>query len=96
MACPILALGAWGAVQATAGGLAIAIGGAVRDVVGGLATEGHLGAALAGPATGYNTVYYLEILLLFATMIAIGPLVRPASETRAQLQPKFGLAEFPG
>jgi MFS transporter, BCD family, chlorophyll transporter len=91
-----LALGAWGAVQATAGGLAIAIGGGIRDVVGALATEGHLGAALAGPATGYNAVYYLEIVLLFATMIAIGPLVRPASETRAQLQPKFGLAEFPG
>ena len=91
-----LALGAWGAVQATAAGLAIAIGAGIRDSVGSLATDGHLGPALAGPATGYNTVYYLEIVLLFATMIAIGPLVRPASETRAQLQPKFGLAEFPG
>ena len=34
-----LAIGAWGAVQATAAGVAIAMGGALRDVVTGLATD---------------------------------------------------------
>ncbi len=92
-----LALGAWGAVQATAAGLAIAIGGGLRDLVSALATTGQLGTALAGPATGYNAVYNLEIILLFATLIAIGPLVRPAtSASPAFSSQKFGLAEFPG
>jgi BCD family chlorophyll transporter-like MFS transporter len=91
-----LALGAWGAVQATAAGASIALGGAVRDVVAGLAAHGSLGPALTGPATGYGTVYLIEIVLLFATMAAIGPLVRPAGEVQRQLPARFGLAEFPG
>lgn len=71
-----LALGAWGAVQATSAGVAIALGGAVRDGVSGLAIHGSLGPALVGAATGYGAVYQIEIILLFATLIAIGPLVR--------------------
>lgn len=92
-----LALGAWGAVQATCAGLAIAAGGAIRDGVSALAMHGSLGPALANPATGYSFVYHIELYLLFATLIAIGPLVRTA---RQSPQPKpaghFGLAEFPG
>jgi len=91
-----LALGAWGAVQASAAGLAIAFGGAFRDAISGLAAQGALGEALTGPATGYAFVYHVEIALLFATLAAIGPLVRPANETRPNAQPRFGLAEFPG
>lgn len=91
-----LALGAWGAVQATAAGLAIAAGGAIRDGVGHLADAGVLGAALATPATGYNAVYHIEILLLFATLAAIGPLVRFEGRSAAHVETKFGLAEFPG
>ena len=92
-----LALGAWGAVQASCAGLAIAGGGAIRDIVSSLAMQGALGTALTSPATGYSFVYHLEIYLLFATLIAIGPLVRsarhaPPTSTTA----KFGLAEFPG
>lgn len=90
-----LALGAWGAVQASAAGGAIALGGALRDTVSNLATQGALGAALTGPATGYGFVYHIEIALLFATLAAIGPLVRSASEPR-QPSTRFGLAEFPG
>jgi MFS transporter, BCD family, chlorophyll transporter len=71
-----LALGAWGAVQATSAGVAIAMGGAVRDVITGLALHGSLGPALVGAATGYSAVYQIEIVLLFATLVAIGPLVR--------------------
>jgi BCD family chlorophyll transporter-like MFS transporter len=91
-----LALGAWGAVQASAMGLAIAMGGAIRDVVSGLAEASLLGPALTGPAVGYGVVYQLEILLLFATLVAIGPLVRPAREVQARSPKAFGLAEFPG
>jgi BCD family chlorophyll transporter-like MFS transporter len=90
-----LALGAWGAVQATAAGVAIAAGGALRDTVGGLAEGGALGTALVGPATGYSAVYSLEIIVLFATLIALGPLVRRPGE-QIVTQPKFSLAEFPG
>ena len=91
-----LALGAWGAVQASAMGLAIALGGFLRDAVSGLATAGVLGPALDGPSVGYGFVYHLEIALLFATLVAIGPLVRPAQRLRARPKSSFGLAEFPG
>jgi BCD family chlorophyll transporter-like MFS transporter len=75
-----LALGAWGAVQATSAGLAIALGGAVRDFITSLAVHGSLGPALAGASTGYGAVYQIEIILLFATLVAIGPLVRSGGE----------------
>ncbi len=96
-----LALGAWGAAQATAAGLSIAMGGTIRDGVNALATSGSLGEALASPATGYSTVYHLEIALLFVTLIALGPLVRlsflnPQTPTdNAQVAGKIGLADFP-
>jgi BCD family chlorophyll transporter-like MFS transporter len=90
-----LALGAWGAVQATAAGLAIALGGALRDAAAQLAATGALGPALTGASTGYGLVYHVEIALLFATLVAIGPLVRrPGDLPRAQT--RFGLADFPG
>jgi BCD family chlorophyll transporter-like MFS transporter len=92
-----LALGAWGAVQATSAGLAIALGGAVRDGVTTLAVHGSLGPVLSGASTGYNAVYQIEIGLLLATLVAIGPLVRsrsvvPRTEASAT---KYELAEFP-
>ncbi len=92
-----LALGAWGATQASAAGLATAAGGALRDIVGGLADSGALGVALATPSTGYSFVYHVEIGLLFATLIVIGPLVRSArTSPREESTQGFGLAEFPG
>lgn len=91
-----IALGAWGAVQATATGLAIAFGGAARDIIGSLATNGVLGPALTQPATGYSAVYHIEILLLFLTLVAIGPLARYAPPVRSQPPSQFGLAAFPG
>lgn len=91
-----LALGAWGAVQASATGIAIALGGAIRDAVASLAQADLLGPALTGRSVGYAAVYHLEIFLLFVTLIAIGPLVRPAREAQARSSQAFGLAEFPG
>jgi MFS transporter, BCD family, chlorophyll transporter len=74
-----LALGAWGAAQATAAGLAIAASGFINDAGSTLAISGALGEALISPATGYTIVYVVEILLLFATVVTIGPLVRVAT-----------------
>ncbi len=91
-----LALGAWGAVQATASGLAIALGGGIRDWVSSLAEHGALGPVLNNAAVGYSVVYHIEIALLFATLIAIGPLVRPLGAERRKVQSSFGLAEMPG
>ena len=91
-----LALGAWGAVQATAAGVSIAFGGAARDFVSALATQGSLGSALALPVTGYSFVYYAEICLLFVTLIAIGPLVRRASLSAPPAPERFGMADLPG
>lgn len=90
-----LALGAWGAVQATAAGVAIALGGAVRDGVTTLGAQGVLGPAFTGPAVGYGVVYHLEIALLFITLVAIGPLVRRPAPSVTPTTSKFGLAEFP-
>ncbi|MEM9174993.1 MAG: PucC family protein [Myxococcota bacterium] len=85
-----LALGAWGAVQATAAGGATAIGGLLRD--------GVMAARLSLPfesdmtseiATGYLAVYVLEILLLAATVVAGWPLARDLvrrNSTRALVQ----------
>ena len=91
-----LALGTWGAVQATAAGGGIALGGGIRDAVSSLASSGALGRALTDPSTGYSVVYHIEIALLFATLVAIGPLVRTARTRFSQPSTKFGLAEFPG
>lgn len=90
-----LALGAWGAVQASAAGLAVACGGVLRDGVSALATQGRLGTALQQPVTGYSAVYYLEMLLLFITLAAIGPLVG-RHVRRASAARRFGMADMPG
>jgi hypothetical protein len=66
-----LALGAWGAVQASAAGTAIALGGICRDVIAGFAPNTVLGAA-----AGYDVVYGIEILLLLTTLVTMMPLIR--------------------
>jgi len=92
-----LALGAWGAAQATAAGLAILIGGTVRDVVTHLGDSGQFGL-IQDPALGYSFVYHLEIGLLFATLAVLGPLVRVRPLTSSQPDSDAGtlrLVEFP-
>ncbi len=90
-----IALGAWGAVQATASGLAIAGGGALRDLFTHVASSGILGPAVSGQAAGYAFVYHIEVFLLFATLVAIGPLAAFTRRRDAQGGSRFGLAEFP-
>ncbi len=71
-----LALGAWGAVQATAAGVAVALGGLLHDVVHALTSSGPFAQLLAGPTAGYNFVYTLEIVLLIATVYVMNGLVQ--------------------
>ena len=59
--------------------------------------SGSLGEALDNPATGYSVVYHIEIVLLFVTLVALGPLVRArdAFNPRTGRAGKIGLADFP-
>ncbi len=93
-----LALGAWGAAQATAAGLAIFFGGALRDAVGSLINAGHLGPALHDASVAYAFVYHVEIAMLFASLVALGPLVRVTVLNSINKQPdtaRMGIVEFP-
>ena len=60
-----LAMGAWGAVQATAAGLAMALGGIIRDLM----------ALVVDSGTAYAFVYSLEVVLLLITLYAMFPLI---------------------
>lgn len=88
-----LALGAWGAMQASAAGLAMFLGAIIRDGVSALASSGTFGSVLSAQWSGYGVVYHLELVLLFLTLAAIGPLARHARADRRQSN--FGLAEMP-
>jgi BCD family chlorophyll transporter-like MFS transporter len=79
-----LALGAWGAVQATAAGAGMALGGLGRDAVQALASRGWLGDAMNTPAAGYAAVYTAEIVLLLATAAALLALWRRQAEAQRQ------------
>ena len=80
-----LALGAWGAVQATAAGLAIALGGILRDAVA--AAPGF------GPAFAYDCVYGLEIALLLTTVVAMVPFHRRSADHPVSTGAQPGLGD---
>lgn len=90
-----LALGVWGAVQALAAGIAIVLGGVLRDAIGELIASGALGEALSRPDVPYSFVYHIEIGLLFAALAAIGPLARFSNQRTANQPHSFGLPDFP-
>jgi BCD family chlorophyll transporter-like MFS transporter len=90
-----MALGAWGAVFATAEGLALAVSGIIKDGVAHLVSRDALGAGFNVPSVPYSVVYHLEIAALFATLIALGPLVAPARVTPRPDGEGFGLADIP-
>ena len=71
-----LALGAWGAVQSASAGISMFFGGALRDTITALTSRGEMGPALTDPSVAYSMVYHVEMLLLFLTLIAVGPLVK--------------------
>jgi BCD family chlorophyll transporter-like MFS transporter len=88
-----LALGAWGAVQAAAAGVAMFMGGALRDGVNTLTTQGALGVGLTDPSVAYSMVYHVEMLLLFLTLIAVGPLVKRRSNFSLVVPSTLGMTE---
>lgn len=92
-----LVLGAWGAAQATSAGMSIAIGGGLRDSIGAYALEGGFGPVFAAPAFGYAFVYLIEVVVLFATLIALAPLVRVTlfNAQSQSNQTRMGLVDFP-
>jgi BCD family chlorophyll transporter-like MFS transporter len=62
-----------------------------------MAANGTLGSVFASPDAGYGVVYHLEIALLFAALVAVGPLARFAAPgTGRRDGDSFGLAAFPG
>jgi len=75
-----LALGSWGAVQATGAGLGIALGGILRDVGGAFAPAYGL-----GEAAGYHFVYCSEIALLFVALVTMIPLMRRIGNAEAKM-----------
>ena len=63
-----LALGAWGAVQATAAGIGVALGGVIRDTLSALEGGSRL--------TPYLAVYMLEVILLIAAIVTMNALIK--------------------
>jgi len=90
-----LAIGAWGAVQTTATGVAVFLGGAIRDGVAAWMGDGDQPLSLADAVAPYSMVYHIEILILFAALVALGPLVRRPGEQHVK-QNGLQLADFPG
>jgi BCD family chlorophyll transporter-like MFS transporter len=90
-----IALGAWGAVFATAEGLALASSGVIKDWVAGLVARGSLGPAMSQPSVPYSVVYHIEIAALFATLVALGPLVAPRRVVNREAPGRLGLADLP-
>jgi MFS family permease len=82
-----LALGAWGAVQASAAGIAVALGGIIRDTVSG-SVSGRPLVSFGGAASGYMLVYGIEIVLLLATLFAMIPLIRRRDGGHGEAVPK--------
>jgi BCD family chlorophyll transporter-like MFS transporter len=78
-----LALGAWGAVQATAVGIAVAMSGALRDILN-IALEPRGGLFGFDPiASGYVAVFSLEIVFLFVTIVTVIPMLRKGERQHA-------------
>lgn len=88
-----LALGAWGAVQSAAAGISMFVGGALRDTFTALSSRGDMGPALTDPSVAYSMVYHIEMLLLFLTLIAVGPLVKRSRSFSPVPPPNLGLTE---
>jgi BCD family chlorophyll transporter-like MFS transporter len=83
-----LALGAWGAVQATAAGIGVALGAPVRDI----AAASPAMVAAHGSAAGYVPVFLIEIALLLAALATMIPLL---ARGRGPTSPRSGDRRFP-
>jgi BCD family chlorophyll transporter-like MFS transporter len=92
-----LVLGSWGAAQATAAGLGIGLGGILNDLTNVLISGGDIAIASQNPAFSYLVVYHLEILLLFFTLVLLGPLSQYLSSLKhdGKDSESFGFSEMP-
>ena len=72
-----LALGAWGAAQASAAGVAVALSGVIRDVVANYSAQQvfDTSSLFTSSALGYVTVYCIEIALLIIALGAMMPFI---------------------
>ena len=75
-----LSLGTWGAVQAFAAGLAVALGAMLRDA-------GYHWAPDLGVAAAYHAVYVIEALLLLLALAAMYPLFQSGAAVRTERTP---------
>ncbi|WP_299140194.1 PucC family protein [uncultured Tateyamaria sp.] len=66
-----LALGTWGAVQATSAGIGVALAGVVRDIIVALPDQGAMPAHAP-----YNAVFLIEMVFLALACAILIPLVR--------------------
>ena len=91
-----VAIGAWGAVQATCLGVSLAIGAFVSDLMPALAEAGHVGEVFLHPAAGYSVVYSIEIVLLIAMVVAAWPLARFSRRGGEAVSPSTATSEESG
>lgn len=91
-----IALGAWGAVFATAEGLSFAVSGVAKDWLSHLVARGALGPNITSAAAPYTAVYLTEIVVLMATLIPLYSLLRrePVQDSVDSTR-SFGLADIP-
>ncbi|MFK7830290.1 MAG: PucC family protein [Congregibacter sp.] len=90
-----LALGAWGAVQATAAGIGVALSGIIRDMVNAIEAAATVGAANLASPSGYVTVYAIELTLLIVTLLVAAPMIQRKGPKQSAVVDKLA-NEAPG
>ena len=91
-----IALGAWGAVFATAEGLSFAVSGITKDWLSHLISRGSLGPGITSAAAPYTVVYLTEIVVLLATLVPLASLIRREPiQDAVDSSRSFGLADIP-
>jgi BCD family chlorophyll transporter-like MFS transporter len=91
-----IALGAWGAVFATAEGLSFALSGLMKDALSHLGATHAVGSWMAQPAAPYTAVYGTEIVVLLITLVVLGTVGRRAAgQVSVGVARPFGLADIP-
>jgi BCD family chlorophyll transporter-like MFS transporter len=75
----------------------MAVAGLMRDALGAYRAAGGFVGLLDDPSMPYGMVYLTETVLLFATLVALGPLVRLVRSGAIRRAPdgEFGLADLP-
>ena len=85
-----MALGAWGAVQATAAGSGIAAAGIMRDLI-----LAGTGGAEPSSALPYMAVFATEMAMLVMAVVVLGPLIRAGLRTISNPDDQEAHAPYP-